>query len=608
MIRILTLATLVIALSSPLGAQIRYDVTFPNAAHHEAEVVITYADLPAAPLELRMSRSSPGRYAIHEFAKNVYNVRVDDGRDRSLRVERPNPYQWDVPDHGGTVRVRYTLYADRADGTYSQIDETHAHMNMPATFMWARGLDDRPIEIAFRPPEGSGWKAATQLFPTDDPMRFTAPGRQYFLDSPTELSDFAMRTWEVGGNGGRYTIRLAVHHRGTDEEVDRYAEMTRQVVAEQIAVFGRPADFDAGTYTFIADYLPYASGDGMEHRNSTILSSTASLAQAAMGLLGTVSHEFFHSWNVERIRPRSLEPFDFERANMSRELWFAEGFTSYYTPLFITRAGLRSLSDFARGLSGGLDFVINSPGRRFFSPMEMSMRAPFVDAATAIDPVNHTNIFISYYTWGSMIGLALDLSLRGQFNLTLDDYMRRVWEVHGTTERPYEVADLEGILAEFSGDEAFAREFFDRYVRGRDVADYETLLSQAGFLLRPRNPGASFLGIVQLDFEDEGAVIESNTRIGEPLYEAGLDRGDVILTLGGRPLGSEADWQAIKDAHRPGDVIAVEYVGRAGRDSTEVRLVEDPRLEVLTYEEAGLAVTPGMRTFRLTWLGSRAGN
>jgi predicted metalloprotease with PDZ domain len=608
MIKSTTLAVLLLGPVTPATAQIRYDVMFPNAVHHEAEISVTYSDLPRGPLELRMSRSSPGRYAIHEFAKNVYDVRVDDGGGRPLGVERPDPYQWNVPEHAGTVRVRYTLYADRADGTYSQIDETHAHMNMPATFMWARGLDDRPVEIAFHPPEGSGWQAATQLFPTDDPMRFTAPNRQYFLDSPTELSDFALRTWDVEGHGERYTIRLAVHHRGTDAQVDQYAEMVRQVVAEEIAVFGSPADYDVGTYTFIADYLPYASGDGMEHRNSTILSSTGSLANAALGLLGTVSHEFFHSWNVERIRPRSLEPFDFEHANMSRELWFAEGFTSYYTPLFITRAGLRSVSDYAGGLSGGLDFVINSPGRTFFSPVEMSMRAPFVDAATAIDPVNHTNIFISYYTWGSVIGLALDLTLRGQFDRTLDDYMQTVWERHGVTEQSYTVDDLERILGEFTGDAGFASDFFSRYIRGREAADYETLLSQAGFLLRPRNPGVSFFGIVQLEFEGDGAVIESNTRIGEPLYQAGLDRGDTILSLGGHPLRSDADWQAIKDAHHPGDVIAVEYVGRGGRSAGEVRVVEDPRLQVVTYEEAGLAVTPHMRAFRVAWLGSRAGN
>src|SRR5690606_12996256 len=174
----------------------------------------------------------------------------------------------------------------------------------------------------------------------------------YFLDSPTELSAFTLREWTITSGGRTQTIRLAVHHAGTEEDVDRYTEMAQKVVAAQIAVFGEAPAFDYGTYTFIADYLPYASGDGMEHRNSTILTSSGSIAANAAGLLGTLSHEFFHAWNMERLRSRMLGPFDFERANMSDELWFGEGFTSYYDDLTIKRAGLIDLDQYARGIGG----------------------------------------------------------------------------------------------------------------------------------------------------------------------------------------------------------------------------------------------------------------
>ncbi|MCH7475685.1 MAG: M61 family peptidase, partial [Gemmatimonadetes bacterium] len=216
----ITLAVLALGSGNSLSAQIEYEVSFPNVVHHEAEIAVTFTALPAVPLELRMSRSSPGRYALHEFAKNVYSVRATDGEGHPLVVERPNPYQWDVPVHDATVRVTYTLFADRADGTYSQVDPTHAHLNIPATFMWARGLGDREIRITFTPPEGSEWKVATQLFPTDDPMTFTAPNLYYFMDSPAELSDFALREWTVASNGEDQTIRVAVHHDGSDAEVD----------------------------------------------------------------------------------------------------------------------------------------------------------------------------------------------------------------------------------------------------------------------------------------------------------------------------------------------------------------------------------------------------
>ncbi len=585
------------------GAQIIYQVSFPNVVHHEAEISISFTDLPAVPLELRMSRSSPGRYALHEFAKNVYSVRAEDGNGFPLQITRPNPYQWDVPVHDGTVRVRYTLFADRADGTYSQVDETHAHLNVPATFMWARGLGDRQIRVTFQPPDGAEWRVATQLFPTDDPMTYTAPDLYYFMDSPIEVSDFALRQWEVSSNGSTSTIRLAVHHDGTEQEVDDYAEMVKKVVEQEIAVFGEAPDFDGGTYTFMADYLPWVSGDGMEHRNSTILSSTASLGTAARRLIGTVAHEFFHTWNVERIRPRTLEPFNFERANMSGELWFAEGFTSYYTPLILRRAGLTAVTDYLRSISGGLSFVINAPGRRFFSPVEMSMQAPFVDAATAVDPNNRGNTFISYYTWGSVIGLNLDLTLRSRFDLTLDGYMRAVWERFGKAEIPYTVDDLENRLSEFTGDEGFATDFFARYIRGREVPDYEALLANAGFQLRPSSPTEAWLGTTSMQYASGSVTLSATPPIGSPLYEVGIGRRDRILRIDGQAITGAAVLREIVGRHSPGDTVQIQFEQRGRTRTVTMTFAVDPQLEVVRYEEAGLEVTEEMREFRRRWLG-----
>jgi predicted metalloprotease with PDZ domain len=549
-----------------------------------------------------MSRSSPGRYALHELAKNVYRVRVLNGAGRELTATRPNPYSWSVTGHDGTVTVSYTLYGNLGDGTYAQIDATHAHLNMPATFMWIRGLDARPIRVTFQPPAGSDWKVATQLFPTGDPFSFTAPGLQYFMDSPTELSHFTLREWTATAGGKTYPIRLALHHAGTEAEADSYAVLTRKVVAGHMAVFGEPPAYDVGYYTFIADYLPWASGDGMEHRNSTIVSSSGSLAQNMGGLIGTVSHEFFHSWNVERIRPRGLEPFDFTRANMSDALWFAEGFTSYYGPLILARVGIQSTAEYAHGLAGGLSFVINSPARAYFSPAEMSMQAPFVDAAAAIDPNNRSNTFISYYTWGAALGLGLDLTLRERHGHTLDEVMRLMWTRHGKTEIPYTLADIEKALADVTHDAAFARDFFARYVRGRAVVDYGSLLAGVGFVLRPARPGAAFLGQVQLDYGTAGARIPGSTQIGSPLYQAGLDAGDIISTLDGQPLGSDSIYQAIKAAHRPGDQIEVRYQSRGASRTATLTLVEDPRLEVVTFEEAGKPLPEEARRLREAWL------
>ena len=604
----LTISALTLALlgaATPLLAQdIRYDVAFPEAAHHEAHITLTLTGLPRTALALRMSRSSPGRYALHEFAKNVYAVEAVDGHGRALALTRPDPYQWNIVGHDGSVTVRYTLFGDRADGTYSQIDRTHAHLNIPATFMWARGLDARPIRVTFHPPEGTQWTAATQLFPTPEPFTFTAPNLQYFMDSPIDLADHMVREWTVTSGGRQVPIRMALHHLGTPAEADSFSAMAAKVVAQEIAVFGETPAYDVGSYTFIADYLPWASGDGMEHRNSTIVSANGSLARNMMRLLGTVSHEYFHSWNVERIRPRSLEPFNFERANMSGELWFAEGFTNYYGPLFIHRAGLTSFDDYLRQISGPINFVINSPARQFFSPVEMAMQAPFVDAATAIDPTNMGNTFISYYTWGSVVGIGLDLTLRTRFGKPLDGYMRLMWQKYGKPEIPYTLSDLETTLATYTGDRAFAREFFARYIRGRDVVDFATLLAPAGLVIRQASSVAS-LGPVRFTYDSTGATIDGYTTIGSPLYQAGLDDGDRITTLDGKPFTSDSVWTAIEASRKPGEQILVEYLSRGVSRNSSITLTNDPRLEIVSFETAGKPVTEAMRTFRAEWLGAK---
>lgn len=583
----------------------RYEIAFPNAVHHEAEVTVEFRGVPAGPLELRMSRSSPGRYALHEFAKNVYAVRAADSRGRALTITRPNPHQWNVSGHDGTVVMKYTLFGDRVDGTYTAIDGTHAHLNMPATFMWARGFGSRPIRITFRPVRPD-WKVATQLAPTSDPLSFTAPHLQYFMDSPTELSAHDVRSWTAGEGASAQTIRFALHHAGTPAELDSFADRVKRVVAEQAAMWGELPRFDVGTYTFIADYLPYANGDGMEHRNSTVVTSSRPLSAPGFGLLGTVSHEFFHAWNVERIRPESLEPFDFEEANMSGELWLAEGFTSYYDDLFIRRAGIMTLDQYAEALSGGVDFVINAPGRRFFSPVEMSMQAPFVDAAASIDPQNRANTFISYYTWGAVLGLALDLDIRARFaGKSLDDFMRLLWTRHGRTERPYTLGDVESALAEVTTAD-YAAAIFRRYINGRDVPPLDTLLARAGLALRPTRPGKVWLGPVGLNEQDSTLAVVSSPTIGSPLYAAGIERGDRLVSVAGRALVTSADLDAALSDRKAGAVVPAVIIGREGRKEVPITLAEDFTLEVVTFEKAGRPVTRAIERFRLGWMAPRA--
>jgi predicted metalloprotease with PDZ domain len=617
---LLAVAVALVEIAGPVAqTPVSYRVSFPEREHRLMQVEITFTDVPAGLLQLRMSRTSPGRYALHEFAKNVFDVRITDAAGQPVMVSRPNPHQWDVTTaSSGDVRVRYRVFGDRVDGTYLGIDSTHAHVNMPAAMMWARGFERRPMTIRFDVPAGSSWRVATQLVPGRDPFTYSSPNLQYLMDSPTELSAFTLRTFTVPDEARTPVFRVAVHHNGSDADVDAFTRDVESIVREARHVFGEYPAFEGNTYTFIADYLPWADGDGMEHRNSTILTSARSIRDARLDLLDTAAHEFFHAWNVERIRPRSLEPFNFEEANMSGELWLAEGFTSYYGPLIMTRVGLFTASDLAREIGQVINGVTTGVGRQFRSAVEMSQFAPFVDAAEWTDPTNFDSTFISYYTWGAAIALGLDLTLRDRTDgrVSLDDFMRALWTKYGKpgsnaagyVETPYTQSDLEATLAAVSSDAAFATDFFDRYIEGRDVVDYAPLLARAGLLLRPTAPRRAFAGAFPRQDAQRGARISGLVPIGSPAYAAGLERDDVIISIGGSRVMRADDVDKAISARKPGDSLPIVFERRGRQVDAVLRLEEDPRQEVVPAEQAGQTLTDQQRRFRDAWLSSVSRN
>ena len=202
---------------------------------------------------------------------------------------------------------------------------------------------------------------------------------------------------------------------------------------------------------------------------------------------------------------------------MSDALWFAEGFTSYYDDLVMKRAGILDLDAYAGALSGPVNTVLNAPGLELFSPVGMSQRAPFVDAAVSVDPTNRANIFVSYYSYGTVVALGLDLTIRSRYpGKSLDDLMRAAWRTYGKPEIPYEVVDLERLLAEVTGDATFAEDFFARHVHASELPDYESLLELAGLELRLVNDDAAWLGLTVEESDGRVAVksvVRGGTRV-----------------------------------------------------------------------------------------------
>lgn len=601
------------------ATKVAYHFDFSNRVHHTTKVTIS---IPKAPkeefLKLRMSRSSAGRYALHEFAKNVYSVNAFDSKGKKLEVIRVSPYSWNVPKPTDNMKVEYTLFADYADGTYSGINTIQAHLNASASYLLVDNFYNENFEkessirknkenkelktiqvtfslpqnhldsdkklIAYTDSNADTWTVATQL-PQINDSTFYAPNYYYLLDAPVLIGNLFWSEWKEGNQN----FRVALNKTGTettDKEATEYVESIKKIVKEEIVLFGEAPAFDYGTYTFLLNYQPTAHGDGMEHRNSTIITDAEKLD---FNHLFTVAHEFIHAWNIERLRPQSLEPFDFSSTNMSSELWFGEGFTSYYTNLVMLRAGLIDEATYANLMNGMLNYVLTSPGHNFHSPAQMSQQAAFADAATANDPLSHYNTFITYYYYGGIIGLALDLEMRKRFDKSLDDYMQALWKQFGKTEKPYTMADLQNTLYEVTKDKAFAESFFKNHILGNQLPNYNELLATVAMDFELTQKGKLWFGKLGLDIDDKKkpatATISNYMLFGSPFYNAGLEKGDILVSIDDKMITSVNDYREILPTLEEGKTVTVTYERFGKINKVEVLPTQMPYRELIYLTE-----------------------
>jgi predicted metalloprotease with PDZ domain len=282
----------------------------------------------------------------------------------------------------------------------------------------------------------------------------------------------------------------------------------------------------------------------------------------------------------------------------------------------LERSGFRTLDDYTQTLAGLINQVLNTPAAAKYPATQMSRYSVFADAGVSIDPNNNVNDFTSYYTYGGAIALALDLRLRSEFNLTLDDYMRQIWLARGKVMKPYVIPDLQSDLAKVTNNPKFAADFFKRYIYGTDKNSYEALLAKAGLILQKAQPGKGWAGPLavtpgrgragqQRAAGAEGLPILSSTTIGTPVYKAGLDAGDIILKVDGQTITDAKSFATLLTDKKPGDKLAVNYKNRTGAHETTIVLEESPYLEVVTYEKAGKQLSKEQETFRNNWLQSK---
>ena len=492
------IAIALLLVSAPAFAQqpaafdrISYRLAMPQPATHLFEVSID-VQAPAAgaqpQIDFQMPRWQPGRYAIADFAKNVQEFRARSG-DRALPYMKIDDQTWHVQTLGNrNVTVTYKVFGDDLSGTFAQLDAGHGNYNGGEIFMYIAGHKQNPVELRIDPP--AGWRIINGRTDQPNQREWKFPNYEILIDNPTEIGpNWTLDEFRVDGK----TYRVMVHSRG--EEGGRRAALVRDVekiVRAETAMWGAP-EFEH--YTFMFHFANDGrSGDGMEHLTSTQIIESGVLADRDSydGAVGTAAHEFFHVWNVKRLRPVELGPWDWTRPLNSRSLWIAEGITNYYGHLMQRRAGIWDDDAVLRSFGNTIRGIESAPGSKLMSAEDASMAAVFMDAALHRQRTNLSNTSVSYYPKGELVGLVLDLWIRGKTKgqRSLDDVMRRMYDEF-YVKSPNATYYLKG--RGYTGDD-FARmasavagsdmsDFFARYVRGAEVLPYDEAFAYAGLRL-----------------------------------------------------------------------------------------------------------------------------
>lgn len=622
---VIILLTVIVTLSSAAAAQepplksIAYRLAMSRLVSHLFEVAIE-VELPDKlkdkPVQFQMPRWSPGRYAVFDFAKNVQEFHAIDGRcptvlactDKPARpVTRVDDQTWSIaPSGSSTLTITYKVFANDLSGTFSQLDDRHGNYNGGCIFMYVVGHKADPVKLTITPPKD--WKIVNGRMDNAGQTEWQFPNWDIMIDTPTEIApDWTRDDFEVDGK----KYHVVVHSFGP--EGDKRAALVRdieKIVRAEVALWGPP---EFSEYTFLLHFAADDhSGDGMEHLTSTQIIEPGALGEPAVyaDTLDAVSHEFFHVWNVKRLRPFELGPWDFTRPANTRGLWVAEGFTNYYGRLMLRRAGLWDDKRFFGREAQTIKGIESAQGSQLMSAEESSLSASFIDDAPHSQQTNLENTAISYYPKGELIGLVMDLLLRGRTagKSSLDDVMRRMYDEFYVKSpngsyylrgRGYHTDDVERVVAELGG--AKFHEFFNRYIRDVQVLPYDEAFAYVGLRLVKAPAKEPYNAGLTLNFDEQTATIE-NVRNYSPAENAGLQKNDQIVSLGGKKATRDS-WLKTLAGYKKGDTVPV-VVKRDRRTINAGIILGEPERYEYRIEEKTDA-TDQQRALRAAWLSGK---
>ncbi|MGF6758369.1 M61 family metallopeptidase [Paraburkholderia sp. GAS42] len=592
---------------------IRYTIVPKQPAAHLFEVSVTVADPDPAGQRFMLPVWIPGSYMVREFARNIVTLRAFNDAGRKVRVEKTDKHTWQVAPVKGELTLRYEVYAWDMSVRAAHLDDTIGFFNGTSVFLSALGHEEAQCVVDIQKPAGEShrhWRVATALPEARGTKRYgfgeyRALNYDELIDHPVTLGEFALTTFKAHG----VPHDIVIAGRTIAVDMDRLAADLKRICEAQIALFepkSKKAPLER--YVFMTQVVSDGYG-GLEHRASTALicnrtdlpvTGRPETTEGYRTYLGLCSHEYFHTWNVKRIKPAAFAPYDLTRENYTSLLWLFEGFTSYYDDLILVRSGLISPDEYLGLLGKVVGGVQRGSGRLKQSVAESSFDA-WVKYYRQDE--NAPNAIVSYYTKGSLVALCLDLTIRAQTSnrKSLDDVMRLLWQRFGRDfyrGKPVGVseADIEALFAEATG--ARLAHLFEHGVYGTRDLPLEPLLAPFGIGIAPETEksGKPSLGVrVRGGADCTLAAVHD----GSAAQKAGLSAGDVLIAIDGlRVTGSNLD--TLLSRYVPGAKVEVHAFRRDELRSTQLKL-DAPDVARYKLSVTDKRVAP--RNWRERWLG-----
>ena len=540
----LLLASLYFSIQS-FAIKIDYDLKMSNPNSHYFEVEMNVSDLKAKELVIKMPVWAPGSYLVREFAKSVNLVRAKDGGGNDLEVTKVNKNTWKIPTKKiKNVKISYEVYAFELSVRTSFLDDSHGYINGTSVFMYVDGEKDASGTLKITPHET--FSTISTTLEGGKGNVYSYENYDQLVDCPIEIGNQEVFSFDAAGV--KHTV--AMYGYGNYIESMLIRDMSKIIEAET-KVFGQNPNKE---YLFIIHNLTNGGG-GLEHTNSTSLQVNRWTYEgdSYLGFLSLVAHEYFHLWNVKRIRPKALGPFDYDNENYTDLLWVMEGFTSYYDELILRRAGFYSEDEYISKLVGTINYIERLPGNRV-QPVAHASFDAWIKAYRHNE--NSSNTTISYYSKGQVLAAMLDLYIINKFNAEkgLDEFMQHLWAgFYGKDGSGFTEEEFQASLESFVGEDMDW--FFKNYVYGTEKVDYAKFFDGVGVkLIRSRKPATATLGIRASD--QGGKLIVNTVRSGSAAEKGGISVNDEIISIDNFRVNS-GNWQSMISRKQVGDQIDV---------------------------------------------------